>query len=708
MLRRTGESAFVSGPSVVGSPAAGARVRCEVERQGDSVRRELYVARVPDEKTRASLTDSFVACLQLRSEHVLPFVDAGSFGEHVYGAMAITEGTTLSRLLDPLAGMSSSPARIAERGAILAAIAEGVALGLEAGHAHAGKGLVHDALDLDSIHVDSSGHARVDAAFLDPWIAAATIPASAARFVAAKRWTPPAKIASDVAALAAILAELAKDDVDSKIAAFLRRTAKGEGPATLSAFVAEVRAAAETDVGQALLGELVAAEAGPPSHTQIGVGLLSAARHGAAGLASRADGPVARRPATAAMAQTLPRIQKDDEKKDDAPPRTQRFGFLGEDLRPASGPPDADGDDESDATIVEPLRAFDIKADDKTPIARVPAARIPLARAAVGASRDAPRPAGGTLSTKPATAAKPAGPPFASGAGAVASGAGGPPFASGAGGPARGLASASEKTPIAMDIPTAAQSMRGRLGRELEADEEDGSTVVAPLWSEAMARATRDDHEQSGDTRTRRERIASQRRVGEGAKSPKVVPIPSAPPVPVARPSRPGERSPRIGNLPNLWSDEAAPESEELATIASPLVPEPAPSGPLVSYALERAALDEGDEAGKSAHEVTTARGPVHVARQSSAHGKAEAAAAGGASRTAGEAPLVDPPAPRAAGTATDDAALAAKPVTRSMEPTPPRGTIAAEPQGKLPVGWMIAAFVVAAGLVAVIALLLK
>lgn len=692
MLRRTGESAFVSGPSVVGDPASGARVRCEAERQGDSVRRELYVARVPDEKTRASLTDSFVACLQLKSEHVLPFVDAGSFGEHVYGAMAVTEGTPLSRLLDPLAGMSRSPDKLRERGAMLAAIAEGVALGLEAGHAHAGKGLVHDALELDSIHVDAEGRARVDAAFLDPWIAASTIPASAARFVASKRWTPPAKIATDVAALAAILAELAKDDVDSKIAVFLRRTAKGEGPLTLAAFVGEVRAAAEIDVGQALLGELVASEAGPPSHTQIGVGLLGAAptRPG------RSGAPVARRPPTAAMAQTLPRIQKDDEKNDDAPPRTQRFGFLGEDLRPASRPPDADGDDESDATIVEPLRAFDIKADDKTPIARVPAAKIPLARAGADGG-SAPRSATGTAAES-ATPTRPTAQVTTNAAAKTLPS----PLAAKAGGPARGLASASEKTPIAMDIPTAAQSMRGRLGRDLDADEEDGSTVVAPLWSAAMARATRDDQEQSGDTRTRRERIASQRRVGEASKSPKIVPIPSAPPVPVARPSSPGARTPTIGNLPNLWSEEASPESEELATIASPLVPDPAPSGPLVSYALERGGLDDDAEAGKSAHEVTTARGPVHVASQ---------AAAARGSRSAVEVPLVDAGAHRPAateGAPTDDASLAAKPVTRSMEPTPPRGTVAAEAPGKLPIGWMIAAFVVAAGVVAVVALLLK
>lgn len=670
MLRRTGESSFVAGPSAVGSPAAGARLRCEAERQGDSVRRELYVARVADEKTRASLTDSFVACLQLKSEHVVPFVDAGSFGEHVYGAMAMSEGTPLSRLLDPLAGMSSSGERIAERGAILAAIAEGVALGLEAGHAHAGKGLVHDALDLDSIHVDSSGRARVDSAFLDPWIAAATIPGAAARFVAAKRWTPPAKIASDVAALAALLAELAKDDADSKIAAFLRRTAKGEGPLTLAAFVGEIRAAAEIELGQALLGELVGSQdGGPPSHTQIGVGLLGAARAGGA--------PVARRPASSAMAQTRSRIQKDDEKKDgDAPPRTQRFGFLGEDLRPASGPPDGD-DEESDATIVEPLRAFDIKADDKTPIARVPAAQIPLAR-------PAPRPAAGAPAQKPTahTTSPLAKTPVS-------------PVAARKPLPERPLASASEKTPIAADIPTAAQSMRGRLLRDLEGDEEDGSTVVAPLWSEAMARATRDDDgDQSGDTKTRRERMASQRRVG--AKVPKIVPIPSAPPVPVIRPSSPGEKTPIIGDLPNLWSDEAAPESEEHATIASPHVPAPAPSGPLVSYSLERAPLDgdEDDDARKNAHEVTTARGPVHRLE----------AQAGRASRPAVEVPLVEPaPLPT-----PDDTALATKPVTRSMEPTPPRGTTAAEAQGKLPIAWMIAAFVVAAGLVAVIALLLK
>ncbi|MFO0613727.1 MAG: hypothetical protein U0414_14125 [Polyangiaceae bacterium] len=507
---------------------------------------------------------------------------------------------------------------------------------------------------------------------------------------------PPAKVATDLQALAALLLELASGDKSSKTVALLGRAAKGDGVTTPIAFVEELRAAAEVERGRVLLADLVASMDGPTSHTQIGLGLGGAAKK------------------AAPQQHTLPRV----EQRGEASPATARFGFLGDEIRPAGASLDAEDDDsESDATIVEPLAAFDVKADDKTPMARVPAAQIPLAKPGprpntkpmastmpgTGAPGEKPKPKGAVtpaVAVLKAPAEAAAGSPAARvrPAGSTTKPYGGTEKSPAGRAMARPASSADEKTPIAMDIPTAAGSMRGRLERELhgEEDEEDGSTVVAPLWSEAMARATRDDDagdSSSNSATRRRDRLAAQRQAG--AKGPKVVAIPKTPPVPAMRASNPGEKTPMIGNLPVLWSDEAAPDSEaeEQATIASALVPTPASSGPLVSYAMEQARID--DDESKNPHEVTTARGPVHRPEGSRASAPDESAPEDAKTVAAPIAAAPSAPVPEA------------KPLTKNTEPTPARGTQGSE-RGKLPIAWMVAAFVVAALLVVVIAFAVK
>ncbi|MFO0613726.1 MAG: hypothetical protein U0414_14120 [Polyangiaceae bacterium] len=96
VVRRIAESAFVARRDGVPSAASGVRLRCEAERRGTTCVARC-TSRASRTKTRTTLTDSFVACLQLKSDNVVPFVDAGSFGDHVYGASVISDGVPLGR-----------------------------------------------------------------------------------------------------------------------------------------------------------------------------------------------------------------------------------------------------------------------------------------------------------------------------------------------------------------------------------------------------------------------------------------------------------------------------------------------------------------------------------------------------------------------------------------------------------------------------------
>ena len=188
VTRRVKETPFEArGDDGAPSASGGSRLVCEAARQGDDAPRRLYVVRIEESDTREILADAFLACTALKHEHVVALLDAGTFGDRVYAAMSLDGAISLARLVDAIDSLEP----LERRAAILATIGADVAAGIQAGHDLGGRGLIHDALDLDSIFVDRTGRALVDPAFLDPWIANETIAATAAPFASPDRWMAP-------------------------------------------------------------------------------------------------------------------------------------------------------------------------------------------------------------------------------------------------------------------------------------------------------------------------------------------------------------------------------------------------------------------------------------------------------------------------------------------------------------------------------------
>ena len=452
---------------------SGSRLLAEAERQGDAAPRRLYVVTVRDTDTRELLADSLLTCVQLKHGNVVAMLDAGVFGERVYAAMTLDGALPLAELATAIQSV-----RPRERALIVAAIGADVAIGLQAGHDLASRGLVHDALDLQSIFIDKNGRARIDAVFLDPWIASETIAKSAAPFVAPERWKAPAGLGTDVFALGCILDHLLAPVPGGAVIDVItaaHATVPERRPRSAHEVAERLTKSFDIDAGRRALAAITLAADAPVSVTRVGLGSREAASQ-----KTRPSVPrPAPRPTPAAAVE--------------APPRTSRMGSL--------EVAEAEAEVESDATVVE----------------MSPLERPHLDR------RD-------------------------------------------------------ENTPIAMDIPKVANAMRGNLQRNDDEDEDDeevdGRTVVAPLWTAAMAKAdaTRDDAapssiRQSSSARGWEIKTGS-RALGRAAPAkdtPKDIPlgrIPSTPSFPM-EPARDKRAKPiPISQVPVLWSEDSSSDSD--------------------------------------------------------------------------------------------------------------------------------------------------